>query len=52
MANTCVDFAFEMARRLIMDPNYAWMLASLVVHGDFVLTQLIIRSIPCKSYSL
>lgn len=36
------------ARRLLTEPAYAWMLACLVVLGDSVLTQLIVRFIRCE----
>ncbi|KAJ7489828.1 glycosyltransferase family 58 protein [Mycena galericulata] len=34
------------ARLLLLDPNYFWWLASLVVLGDFLLSQLIIHFVP------
>lgn len=36
---------------LLNDPKYFWQLASLLIIGDAVLTQLIIRLISCASCS-
>lgn len=35
-------------RRLLTDPDYYWALAALVIVGDAVLTQLIVRFVPCE----
>ncbi|VDB88734.1 unnamed protein product [Peniophora sp. CBMAI 1063] len=35
-----------LVRRLLTDPEYYWFLAALVIVGDAVLTQLIIRFVP------
>ncbi|EJD05844.1 glycosyltransferase family 58 protein [Fomitiporia mediterranea MF3/22] len=43
MSNSYSNIVFALARRLLIDPKYAWMLACLVVLGDAVLTELIIR---------
>lgn len=34
-------------RRLLTDPRYFWLLAALIIAGDAVLTELIIRVVPC-----
>ena len=37
---------------VLMDPKYGWILASCVVFGDALLTQLIIRFIKCMQYQI
>jgi hypothetical protein len=39
--------AVHVARRVLTDRAYFWPLAALVVAGDFVLTELIIRYVSC-----
>lgn len=39
-------------RRLLTDPAYFWLLASLVIIADALLTSLIIRFVPCQSLIL
>ncbi|KAA1469550.1 mannosyltransferase [Dentipellis sp. KUC8613] len=41
-----VSFAFNFVQRLLTDPRHFWSLAGLVILGDAVLTQLIIRFVP------
>ena len=36
------------ARRLLTDAEYYWVLAALVIIGDAILTQLVIRFVPCE----
>ena len=36
------------ARRLLTDAEYYWVLAALVITGDAILTQLVIRFVPCE----
>ena len=38
----------RLTKSLLTDPAYFWILASLVVLGDAVLTQLIIRFVSCQ----
>lgn len=38
----------QAAQLLLTHPRYFWLLASLVVAGDAILTQLIIRFVPCQ----
>jgi len=38
----------RLTRLLLTDPAYFWILASLVVLGDAILTQLIIRFVSCQ----
>lgn len=35
-------------RALLTDPAYFWILSGLVIAGDAVLTQLIIRFVSCQ----
>jgi alpha-1,3-mannosyltransferase len=44
--------AFNWAKSLLVDPRKYATLACLVIAGDALLTQLIIRLIPCRSASL
>lgn len=44
-----LDLLVYQARSLLLDPSYGWLLAALVVAGDALLTQMIIRFIPCES---
>ena len=44
LRNTAVPWC----KNLLLNPSYASTLAALVVVGDFVLTQLIIRFIRCE----
>ena len=48
LRNTVVPWC----RNLLLNPAYASQLASLVVLGDFVLTQLVIRFVRCESWQL
>jgi hypothetical protein len=43
------SFMFRYVRLLLTDPKYFWILASLVILGDAVLTEAIILFIPCQS---
>ncbi|KXN82615.1 Dol-P-Man:Man(5)GlcNAc(2)-PP-Dol alpha-1,3-mannosyltransferase [Leucoagaricus sp. SymC.cos] len=44
--STAVHTALVLVRGLLFDPKYFWILASLVIIGDAVLTELIIKFIP------
>lgn len=46
--STAIHNVFGLARSLLFDQRYFWTLAVLVIIGDAVLTELIIRVIPCK----
>lgn len=48
----CDHFMFSLpqyVRRLLTDTNYFWHLAILVICGDVVLTELIVRFISCQT---
>jgi alpha-1,3-mannosyltransferase len=36
------------ATSLLTNPRYFWALASLVIIGDVILTELVIRFVPCQ----
>jgi hypothetical protein len=38
---------FKYVRLLLFDEQYFWITASLVILGDAILTQLIMRFVPC-----
>lgn len=42
-----IVYFLNLVKRLLTDPKLFWALAGLVISGDVVLTQLIIRFIPC-----
>lgn len=44
-----IAYLFGLVKRLLTDPQLFWALAGLVILGDVVLTQLIIRFIPCMA---
>lgn len=43
---------YEFLRSLLSDKRYFWQLCGVVILGDALLTQLIIRFIPCESESI
>lgn len=45
------DDIVKYVKALLTDPHYFSILAALVILGDAVLTQLIIRLVSCKSFS-
>lgn len=49
MVVSIVNKLYTYACRLLTDPKLFWILASLVVLGDAILTELIIKFIPCQS---
>ena len=40
---------YDYIHSLLFDGRYFWALAGLVVLGDAVLTQLVIKFVPCKA---
>jgi len=42
------DVAARWAKQLLLDPRYFWLVAAGVIVGDTVLTQLIVRYVPCE----
>lgn len=42
---------WKFTRKLLLDPSWFWYLAALIVLGDALLTQLIIRFVPCQKLS-
>lgn len=49
MVVSIVNKLYTYACRLLTDPKLFWILASLVVLADAILTELIIKFIPCQS---
>jgi alpha-1,3-mannosyltransferase len=47
MESITVASILILSKRLLFDPKFFWILASLVVIADVALTQLIIRFVPC-----
>jgi hypothetical protein len=52
MSQTLTHRLFALAKALLFDPKYFGHLAGLVILGDVVLTQLIIRFVPCLFCSI
>jgi hypothetical protein len=42
----------HLSKRLLFDPKLFWVLATLVVVADVILTQLVVRFVPCMKPSL
>lgn len=50
LLSTTVASVLKLSKRLLFDPNFFWILASLVVIADVTLTQRIIRFVPCMKF--
>jgi len=48
-SSTLFSLLYDCVHFLLFDNRYFWALAGLVVLGDAVLTQLVIKLVPCKS---
>ncbi|KAI0032272.1 mannosyltransferase [Vararia minispora EC-137] len=46
MSSSLVSSTFALVKRLLVEPQYFWILAVLVILGDAILTQLIVRFVP------
>ena len=49
ISSIAVAPAVHFLKRLFFDPKLFWTLATLVIVADVVLTQLIIRFVPCTN---
>lgn len=47
--STTLRSAQDLTRSLLFDRRYFWYLAALTICGDAILTQLIVKFVPCKS---
>jgi alpha-1,3-mannosyltransferase len=44
------SFLLRRVERLLTDPSDFWTLATLIIAGDAVLTQLVIHLVPCQAF--
>jgi alpha-1,3-mannosyltransferase len=49
---TIIHNVLGLVKSLLFDPRYFWSLATLVIIGDAVLTELIIKAIPCTYHDM